>query len=154
MNKVYSYIRFSGPRQAEGDSHRLWLADILAYCQKHNLELVSDSDYMFFDRGISAYSGKLCDDNTELSRFLALIQAKEIPASSTLIVESLDRLSREHVRQAISRFKDLLNAGITIHTQNGNKTYHAYDYDQFDLFQSIMEMSCAHSKSEIQVQAS
>ncbi|MGJ9418096.1 recombinase family protein [Massilia sp. CMS3.1] len=149
MNKVYSYIRFSDPRQAEGDSYRRQLADTLAYCQKNNLQLVSDSDYMFFDRGVSAYSGKLRDDNTELSRFLALVQAKEIPAGSTLIVESLDRLSREHVRQALPRFMDLLNAGITIHTLHGNKTYHADNYDQFDLFQSIMEMSRAHSESEI-----
>ena len=148
MSKVYSYIRFSDPRQAEGDSYRRQLADTLAYCHKNNLQLVSDSEYMFFDKGISAYSGKLRDDNTELSRFLSLVQAGEIRPGSTLIVESLDRLSREHVRQALPRFMDLLNAGITIHTLHGNKTYHAENYDQFDLFQSIMEMSRAHSESE------
>jgi DNA invertase Pin-like site-specific DNA recombinase len=148
MNKVYSYIRFSDPRQAEGDSYRRQLADTLSYCQKNNLQLVSDSDYMFFDEGVSAFSGKLRDDRTELSRFLSLVHAKEIPAGSTLIVESLDRLSREHVRQALPRFMDLLNAGITIHTLHGDKTYRADNYDQFDLFQSIMEMSRAHSESE------
>lgn len=147
MNKAYSYIRFSDPKQAEGDSYRRQLTDTLAYCKEHNLTLVSDSEYMFFDEGISAYSGKLRTDETELSRFFKLVKDGAILPGSTLIIESLDRLSRENARTALPRFLDLLNAGINIHTLQSKKTYTHDSNDDMDLFQSIMEMSRSHRES-------
>lgn len=147
MNKAYSYIRFSDPKQAEGDSYRRQLTDTLAYCKEHDLTLVSDSEYMFFDEGISAYSGKLRTDETELSRFFGLVKDGAILPGSTLIIESLDRLSRENARTALPRFLDLLNAGINIHTLQSKKTYTHDSNDDMDLFQSIMEMSRSHRES-------
>lgn len=147
LPKAYSYIRFSDPSQAKGDSYRRQHADAVAYCKANGLDLVSESDYIFFDAGISAYSGKLRDDTTELSRFLALVKDKSIAPGSTLIVESLDRLSRENVRAALPRFLDLLTAGINIHTLQSNKTYTHDSNDDMDLFQSILEMSRSHRES-------
>lgn len=147
MNKAYSYIRFSDPKQAEGDSYRRQLTDTLAYCKEHNLTLVSDSEYMFFDEGISAYSGKLRTDETELSRFFSLVKDGAILPGSTLIIESLDRLSRENARTALPRFLDLLNAGVNIHTLQSKKTYTHDSNDDMDLFQSILEMSRSHRES-------
>jgi len=146
MNKACSYIRFSDPSQAHGDSYRRQLTATIAYCKEEGLELVSDSDYTFFDKGISAYSGKLRDDDTELSRFLSLVKDGSIASGSTLIIESLDRLSREHVRAALPLFMQLLNAGINIHTLHSHKTY-TRDYDEMNLFQSILEMSRSHRES-------
>lgn len=147
MNKAYSYIRYSDPQQAKGDSYQRQLRDTLAYCKANNLELVSDSEYMYFDKGISGYSGKLRDDDTELSRFLSNVKDGSIPPGSTLIIESLDRLSREHVRTSLPRFMDILNAGVNIHTLHSNKTY-SRNYDEMDLFQSILEMSRSHRESK------
>ena len=144
--KAYSYIRFSDPQQAKGDSYARQHRDTVAYCAANHLELVSDSDYTFFDAGISAYSGKLRDDTTELSRFLGLVKDKSIAPGSVLVVESLDRLSREHVKSALPRFMDLLNSGISIHTLKSKKTY-TTDYDELDLFQSILEMSRSFQES-------
>jgi DNA invertase Pin-like site-specific DNA recombinase len=145
--KAYSYIRFSDPSQAKGDSYARQHRDAVAYCKANSLDLVSDSDYTFFDEGISAYSGKLRDDDTDLSRFLSRVKDGSIAPGSYLIIESLDRLSREHVRAALPRFMDLLAAGINIHTLHGNKTYHR-EYDEMDLFQSILEMSRSHKESK------
>jgi DNA invertase Pin-like site-specific DNA recombinase len=147
MNKAYSYIRFSDPKQAAGDSYRRQLEDTLTYCKDNNLTLVSESDYMFFDEGISAYSGKLRNDETELSRFYKLVQSGAIPSGSTLIIESLDRLSREHVREALPRFWALLKAGINIHTLHSNKTYTHDVANDIDLIHSILEMSRSHNES-------
>lgn len=144
--KAFSYIRFSDPSQAKGDSYRRQHSDAVAYCKANGLDLVSDKEYTFFDAGISAYSGKLRDDNTELSRFLGLVKDGSIPPGSTLIVESLDRLSREHVKAALPRFMDLLNTGINIHAVKSQKTYTS-KYDEWDLFQSILEMSRSHQES-------
>jgi len=146
LPKAFSYIRFSDPSQAKGDSYRRQHTDAVAYCKANKLDLVSDTEYTFFDAGISAYSGKLRDDNTELSRFLSLVKDGSIPPGSTLIVESLDRLSREHVKAALPRFMDLLNTGINIHAVKSQKTYTS-EYDEWDLFQSILEMSRSHQES-------
>lgn len=146
LPKAFSYIRFSDPSQAKGDSYRRQHTDAVAYCKANKLDLVSDTEYTFFDAGISAYSGKLRDDNTELSRFLSLVKDGSIPPGSTLIVESLDRLSREHVKAALPRFMDLLNADINIHAVKSQKTYTS-KYDEWDLFQSILEMSRSHQES-------
>jgi DNA invertase Pin-like site-specific DNA recombinase len=147
MNKAISYIRFSDPSQAEGDSYRRQLAATQAYCKDKELELMSESEYMFFDKGISAFSGKLRDDTTELSRFLSLVKAGDIRPGTTLIVESLDRLSREHVRAALTQFLQLLQAGINIHTLQSKKTYTHDSNDDMDLFGSILEMSRSHRES-------
>jgi DNA invertase Pin-like site-specific DNA recombinase len=76
------------------------------------------------------------------------VKKGKIKPGSTLIIESLDRLSREHVRAALPRFMDILNAGVHIHTLLSNKTYYHDRYDEFDLFQSIMEMSRSHRESK------
>lgn len=146
MRKAISYIRFSDPSQAEGDSYRRQLTDTIAYCKANDLELVSDGEYMFYDKGISGYSGKLRDDDTELSRFLSLVKDGSIAPGTVLIIESLDRLSREHVRDALPRFLEILKAGIDIHTLQSGKTYTS-DYELLDLFQSLLEMSRSHSES-------
>jgi magnesium chelatase family protein len=39
MKKAYSYIRYSSPQQAKGDSFRRQLATTQAYCVKHDFEL-------------------------------------------------------------------------------------------------------------------
>jgi len=147
MNKAISYIRFSDPSQAKGDSYRRQLAATQAYCKVNELQLMSESEYMFFDKGISAFSGKLRDDTTELSRFLSLVKSGDIPSGTTLIVESLDRLSREHVRKALVQFLELLGAGINIHTLQSKKTYTHDSNDDMDLFGSILEMSRSHRES-------
>ena len=144
--KAFSYIRFSHPSQAAGDSYDRQHRLAVAYCKENNLDLVSDTEYTFFDRGRSAFHGKNVDATGELRRFLNLVEDKSIPRGSVLIVESLDRLSRQSVKEALPRFMDLLNAGITIHSLNDKRTY-TEDYDQFDLFQSIIEMARSHSES-------
>jgi DNA invertase Pin-like site-specific DNA recombinase len=146
QTKAFSYIRFSSPQQAEGDSYNRQHRLAVAYCKENKLDLVSDTEYTFFDSAKSAFDGTNVDANSELRRFLNLVETQAIPRGSVLIVESLDRLSRQSLREALPRFIDLLNAGITIHSLNDNRTY-TEEYNQFDLFQSIMEMARSHGES-------
>jgi DNA invertase Pin-like site-specific DNA recombinase len=144
---AYSYRRFSHIKQnAEGSLRRQ--KDIaVEYCEKNNLQLVDDVHYTFLDRAKSAYRGKnATDDTAELHRFYQLVKAESIPVGSYLIVESLDRLSREHPRQALPRFLDLINAGINIVSVNDNKVYTG-QVQELDLIVSIMEMSRSHRES-------
>lgn len=130
--KAYSYIRFSTPEQANGDSYRRQRAAAETYCTQNGLELVRSEDYFFFDSGRSAYKGKHLDDTGQLARFLSYVKDGTIEPGSLLIVESLDRLSREHVREALPRFLDILNNDIQIYTAADNKLY-TKDYNDVDL---------------------
>ena len=148
MPKAYSYIRFSSPEQAKGDSYRRQREAAEQYCLANGLELVSSRDYLFFDKGRSAFRAKHLDDTGELARFLGYVEDGTVPSGSTLIVESLDRLSRERVKDALPRFLDLLNKGIRVYTSADGKLYTS-DYNELDLIISIVHMSRAHSESSL-----
>ena len=148
MAKAYSYIRFSSPEQAKGDSYRRQREAAEQYCLANGLELVSSRDYLFFDKGRSAFRAKHLDDTGELARFLGYVEDGTVPSGSTLIVESLDRLSRERVKDALPRFLDLLNKGIRVYTSADGKLYTS-DYNELDLIISIVHMSRAHSESSL-----
>ncbi len=146
MPKAFSYIRFSTPEQARGDSLRRQLAKAHEWCDERGLEL----DDSLRDLGISAFKGANRDIGA-LGSFLALVQQGLVERGSILIVESLDRLSREHVLAAQARFLDLINAGIVIVTLADNQTYSTEGLraDPMPLIASIIVMMRAHEESKI-----
>ncbi|MHC5347479.1 recombinase family protein [Metapseudomonas furukawaii] len=144
--KAYSYIRFSSPEQARGDSYRRQREAAEKYCQENGLELATAKEYRFFDAGRSAYRGKHVEDKGELRRFLNFVEDGTIKPGSYLIVESLDRLGREEIRKALPRFLDILGNGINIYTSIDKHLY-TQDYNLSDLVISIVAMSRAHEES-------
>lgn len=146
--KAYSYIRFSSPEQAKGDSYRRQKDAAVRYCQEHDLELATTKEYTFLDKGRSAYRGRNLDDEGQLRRFLDLVENGTIESGSYLLVESLDRLSREKVNTALPRFMDLLNCGIRVVTLSDGRLY-TEEFNELDLIISIVHMSRAHNESAI-----
>lgn len=146
--KAYSYIRFSSPDQARGDSYRRQKASAKAYCLANDLELVDSDEYSFFDKGRSAYKGEHLGEMGQLTRFLNYVKEGIIPSGSVLIVESLDRLSRAEVWEALPRFLDILNQGIDVYTSS-DKTLYTSKVDAQQLILSIFNMSRAHNESSL-----
>ena len=146
MSKVFSYIRFSSAKQSAGDSEARQMRAAKEFAVERGLQLADPTEYLFFDRGRSAYTGKHLDDTGELARFLAFVDDGTIPPGSFLVVESLDRLSREKVRDALPRFLDLLAKGINVYTSTDKRLY-TRDYNEIDLIISIISMSRAHEES-------
>ena len=56
MKKAYSYIRYSSPQQAKGDSFRRQLSATQAYCEKHGYELDTELS-VYQELGVSGFSG-------------------------------------------------------------------------------------------------
>ncbi|WP_236182268.1 recombinase family protein [Pseudomonas sputi] len=150
-SKAYSYIRFSSPEQAKGDSYRRQRKAAEEYCSTHGIELASSREYTFLDKGRSAYKGRHLDDEGQLRRFLDLVDSGAVVRGSYLLVESLDRLSREKVSTALPRFMDLLNSGIRVVTLSDNRLY-TEEFNELDLIISIVHMSRAHNESSIKAQ--
>ena len=99
--KAYSYIRFSTPEQEKGDSLRRQEEEARKYAVEHGFNL--DESQKFKDLGKSGYKG-FNRINGALNDFLNLVNSGEIPKGSVLIVEHLDRLSREKVSDALTLF--------------------------------------------------
>jgi DNA invertase Pin-like site-specific DNA recombinase len=144
--KAYSYIRMSTVNQLKGDSLRRQTAAAKEYAEQNNLTL--DEDLNFLDLGVSAYKGENARTGG-LSHFLEAAKKGDIKKGSTLIVESLDRISRAEVRLAAEIFLSILNSGITIVTLMDGMTYHPDSTDSMPLIQSLMIMARANEESEI-----
>ena len=116
--KAYSYIRMSTDIQIKGDSLRRQKELSKNYAEEYNLELIETIE----DIGVSAFSGKNSKKGA-LGIFLDAIESNKIAAGSFLLVESLDRLSRESVLTAFNLFTSILNQHITIVTLTDNQIY-------------------------------
>jgi DNA invertase Pin-like site-specific DNA recombinase len=144
--KAYSYLRFSTPEQCMGDSERRQIKTAEKWGNDHGVEL--DNSLKFKDRGVSAYRG-LQREKGDLGQFLGLIKKGIIPRNSYLIVESLDRLSREKVFDALKQFIDIINGGIQVVTLTDGMIYSEKTVtDNFSqLMTTLVIMSRAYDES-------
>ncbi len=118
--RAYSYLRFSTPEQAAGDSFRRQHDGALAYCRQRGLTL--DTELTFHDLGVSAFRGA----NAETGRLRDFMQAVEdglVPRGSWLLVESLDRISRATPRKAVRLLEDIVDMGVTVVTLSDQRVY-------------------------------
>ncbi|WP_439629006.1 recombinase family protein [Gemmata sp.] len=146
---AYSYVRFSSPTQAEGDSIRRQTELRDAWLRKSNAVL--DTSLTLRDEGVSAYSGAHREnaDRTALAAFLELVRRGRIPRGSYLIVESLDRLTREHIRPALTLFLNLIEQGIRVVQLLPVETVYDDKVEPMSLMMAIMELSRGHSESRM-----
>lgn len=145
--KAYSYIRFSRPEQKQGDSLRRQVQQAEQYAHTHGLEL--DNTLKMTDEGLSGYHG-MNRTKGALGMFLSLVEQGKIEPGSILIVENLDRLSREQVLDALNQFTGIIKAGIKIVTLQDGKTYdeESIRKNWTDLIVSISYMASAYEESK------
>ena len=147
-NVAFSYLRFSTPEQSTGDSHRRQLAMAVKCAADHHLKL--DKSLSFRDLGVSAYRGKNAKEGA-LRAFLDAIEHNLVPPNSYLLIESLDRLSRDRILSAQSLFLQIVQAGVTIVTLVDQRSYSLGSLNQnpLDLIISLVSMMRANEESEM-----
>jgi DNA invertase Pin-like site-specific DNA recombinase len=143
---VYSYTRFSDPRQVTGHSLERQLSLAATWAAARGLTL--DSSLSMHDEGLSAFHGKHIKTGA-LGLFLSAVEAGRIPRGSFLLVEQFDRLSRRTPMEAFGQFSALIAAGITIVTTKDGKEFSAQSLEAspFSMFESIMPMILANQES-------
>ncbi|UWU69142.1 recombinase family protein [Bradyrhizobium sp. NC92] len=109
--KAYSYKRFSTPAQEQGDSLRRQTAMAQAWADRMGVPL--DTQLNLIDRGVSALHGANRDVGN-LGAFLRAVEDGTVPKGSWLLVENLDRLSREPVFEASFTMQSIIRAGVTV----------------------------------------
>ena len=101
MRKAYSYIRMSSDKQLRGDSLRRQLTLSEDYAKEKNLTIVDHIDGTpLKDIGVSGFRGVNATKGV-LSIFLKALEEGKIDTGSALLIESLDRLSRDDVFNAV-----------------------------------------------------
>lgn len=145
--RVYSYMRFSDPRQSSGNSADRQAAYAEKWATEHGLEL--DASLSLRDEGLSAYHQRHVKSGA-LGTFLQAVEQGMIPPGSVLVVEGLDRLSRAEPIQAQAQMAQIINAGITVVTASDGKVYSraALKSNPMDLVYSLLVMIRAHEESD------
>lgn len=155
MPIAYSYIRFSSEKQSQGDSIRRQSDLARQYIKNHpELGLELDSALHLTDEGLSAYKG-VAQSKGSLGVFIRLVEDGKIEKGAYLLVESLDRLSRQTPRQALNQLNTLIDEGIVVVTLNDEKAYTKEVLDSdggMSLIFAIMLMSRAHEESAMKAQ--
>lgn len=147
MSRVYSYTRFSAAAQADGASIARQTEYARKWAESHNLIL--DESLSMRDEGLSAYHQHHIKSGA-LGVFLAAITAGKIPTGSTLIVESLDRLSRTDPIDAQAQLTQIINGGVTVVTAVDGKQYNraTLKANPMDIIYSVLVMIRANEESE------
>lgn len=143
-SKAYSYVRMSTDIQLKGDSLRRQTEASMRYAEANDLELVED--FKLEDIGVSAFHGRNVAQGA-LGKFLQLAQNGAIEQGSYLIVESLDRISRQRPQEATALFLQILQTGINIVTLTDGHVYRAGSADFTDIIVSVVIMSRAYEES-------
>lgn len=142
---AFSYVRFSSEKQRKGASLERQANAAKRWAEENGYTL--DTSLNLHDLGVSAYKG----DNAAtgaLSGFLKAIEADQVPQGSTLLVENLDRLSRQTHRKAARLLEDILEAGVDVVTLQDGKRYTLEDLDQDPLTSIIIILTFARGHEE------
>jgi DNA invertase Pin-like site-specific DNA recombinase len=121
MEIAYSYERVSQPQQATGRGLSRQSDAAAAWAAQHGLTL--DTRLALSDAGRSASKGDHLTKGA-LGRFLQLAQAGQLGSSPILLVEAIDRLSRQEPLDAIETIlTGLVGSGVRIITLEDGAEY-------------------------------
>ncbi|MET4220207.1 DNA invertase Pin-like site-specific DNA recombinase [Bradyrhizobium sp. LB14.3] len=141
--KAFSYIRMSTDVQLQGDSLRRQLEASRAYAEQHGLQLTELKDL-----GVSGFRGANIASGA-LGTFLEVIRKGKVSRGSYLLVESIDRLSRQAPAKALQPFLEVINAGIVLVTLNPLEVFTEENLDFYRLLMALTIMQRSHEESDV-----
>jgi DNA invertase Pin-like site-specific DNA recombinase len=142
---AYSYIRFSSPDQATGDSFRRQTQAREDWLGAHP-DVVLDKSLVMTDKGRSAFKRKDWDTYA-LAQFVQCIKSGRVKPGAYLLVENLDRLSREDAGEATELFLSIVNKGIVVVQLSPVVMEFRRPVNLQSLMFAIVELSRGHSES-------
>lgn len=144
---AYSYARFSDPSQGAGHSLERQKEYAPEFCREFGCKL--DPTLSFQDEGKSAFHGVHMKEGGGMRRFLQCIRAGRVKPGDILIVENLDRMSRLPLEHAEDLLKEILQAGVRIHTRSPWSIYdRATLNDPMQRMAMIFEFTRSHRESK------
>jgi DNA invertase Pin-like site-specific DNA recombinase len=147
---AYSLIRYSDPQQRQGHSKERQEGFAERWCAANNARL--DTDLSMLLDGQSAFRGKHRKRTgcgvKPLAQFLDDIKTGRVAPGSILIMERIDRLSREEIDEAYEFFRSILRAGVDVVTERPERRYTKKDLNNFAVVLEVkFAMYLAHEES-------
>ena len=141
-----SYLRFSSAQQVKDIKKEDQINRAKQWAEENGYQF---SETSFSDLGVSAYKG---DNSTigDLGRFLKAVEDGLIPRGSALVIEALDRLSRENQWRGQMLLGNILSNGVDVVTLNDNQKYTFEDLQQ-DMgvaIRIVLAFNLAHAESQ------
>lgn len=106
----------------------------------------SASDLKAVDRGLSAFTGE--HRTAGLGALLEAIQAGQISAGDAIVVEAIDRITREDASSALHCITGIVNAGVKIYTVEDDACYDAHSLQSTSLYVLVAKIHASHEHSK------
>jgi len=143
----YSYIRFSSTKQEQGDSITRQNKAFLKVCESLDLTPFTKP---YEDLGVSAWRGKNKDEGN-LSAFIQACQGPQrtVKPGDYLVIEKLDRASRESPIKVLALIQSILETGVKIATASPMRVYDSTSLeDPFTLIEIVILATRAKEESD------
>ena len=142
---AYSYERVSSGSQLSGRGLERQGDMAADWCQRNGYQL--DTTLDLSDRGKSAYKGRNLSHGA-LGKFLELAQQGDLGTAPTLLIEAVDRLSRQEPMAALQRVVfALVDAGVRIASLEDNRIYDRESLAGDALIMLVLKTRAAHEYS-------
>ena len=145
--KAFSYSRVSCALQIQGGGLERQAVMARAWCAAHGYEL--DEELELADPGVSAFKGDHLRRGA-LGQLVELFRSGRIPSGSVLLIEAIDRLSRQEPLDALSDvFLRLAHSGAVIVDLEDGQQYsrQTLNADPLALVKLALKIQAAHDYS-------
>ena len=144
--QAYIYARWSSLEQTKGSTLQRQLDECHAYLATKDWTLASDP---IVDKGRSAYTGANITSGN-LGAFADNVRSGTIATPAVLVVEELDRLSRQPADVMLSWLSPLVRSGLTIAVTKTGQTIDAklLDHDMGNLMMILITAFGSHKESQ------
>ena len=147
MPWAYSYHRFSHYTQADGDSLRRQAANRDRWLAA-NPHAKLDKTLAMTDKARSAFH-RSDWETYALAQFVKHVEGDRVEPGSYLLVENLDRLSREDEGVATELFLRIVNRGVVVVQLEPVVVEFRAPVDMRQLMYAVMELSRGHNESKL-----
>lgn len=152
---AYIYARYSSQEQGKGTSLKRQIEGARDFIQSHTdweypqKDAQAQRERDFTDLGKSAYSGAHRAPGGSLYEFERKAAAGHFRNGAVLVVENLDRLTREGWKEALSILETLTANGVTVATIHGSKMWRAGEKPEMgQVITVIVEAESDHRASD------
>ncbi|TCP92775.1 DNA invertase Pin-like site-specific DNA recombinase [Sphingomonas sp. PP-CE-1A-559] len=141
------YARFSNADQAQGNSKARQLTLCRDMLGRHGWE--GSPDRELIDEGVSAYSGANRASGGLLHTFEQEALAGRYKNGHVLVVENLDRISRQGYDAVLPFLQQLTSQGVTVATVDGDRVYPAYErVTMVSVIEAVVKSELSREESE------
>lgn len=144
---AWIYARFSSLEQSKGHSLERQLEDGRAYIHRMGWEHSPKREIA--DEGKSAYHGANRAEGSGLHEFEQKAREGHFNNGAVLVLENIDRLTRQGYEEAIDLLRLFTTNGVTVATWHDNQIYNAGErIDMMKVMSVILKAELAHEESD------